>query len=713
MASRIASPFLRLLGGALSAVLGLAATGQAQMADDEVVVLSPFEVSAGAEDGYRENEATTGTIIAMPIRNLPMAISVISEQVLTDAVIFDPERLTNYVAGMASSESATTNGGGGNTVFTLRGFNSIPRRNGFAVGGRYFDMTGVARVEIIKGPNSVLYGLSDPGGIVNFVSKRPQFRPAYSASVQVGSYDFYRVQADLTGPIVDGKLAYRLPVSYLTSEREIDFYKNERWVANPSLLWRPFRGLRIFVEYEYFEARVNTQDMGPTQLTVDGVVRFDYDKRGLGRSFTTQGPLTRSINTQHAGSAEVILDVADGVTFRAMGARNRRDTDLLLRFAGNPFTNTAYRARRSFPEIEVDGVKLDLLVERDIGSVRSRTLFGYEWNENTFSVDRYETTAAVIGRLFQPDGSLNYSVGTWPNNFTLAGSTVTSAEWSNYRVTETISAMDNRLTALAGIAYGRSTRRNELTGATDQATKTTYQFGANYEVVSGVNLFANTSTSYLPQFGQDIAGNPVSPMTGIGYEVGAKASFLNDSLFATFTLFQLERSNIARRFQEPDTLLQYDVLSGKEQARGGELELHWRVTPSWELTAGAIAFDGEVVSDVERPQTVGMPLPRAPDRAFNLWTRYEFQDGPLHGFFFGGGLTYRTSTGTSANLSQPGLVSDSHTLLDLHAGYRFRVGGQRFTVVANGQNVTNEKYIRDGGNYGPLRMAQVALRWRY
>ena len=132
---------------------------------DEVIELSPFVAAASPDESKAITETTTGSLISRPMALTPIAIDAISSEMMAAVGMLNGDGLSMLVAGVASQNNANTNGDANNTQYTQRGFNSLPKVNGFSPGGRLFDSTDIDRVEIVRGPNSLLYGASDPGGI--------------------------------------------------------------------------------------------------------------------------------------------------------------------------------------------------------------------------------------------------------------------------------------------------------------------------------------------------------------------------------------------------------------------------------------------------------------------------------------------------------------------------------------------------------------------
>jgi len=201
-------------------------------------------------------------------------------------------------------------------------------------------MTGIDRVEIIRGPNSLLYGQSDAGGIINYITKRPRLRTTAdargSASAAFGNYAFYRGQADVDVTLIPKTLGFRLPASFTSNEREFNFFRNKAIAYNPSLLYRPLDNTELSFEWEYLDVRTNFGAFQPIVWRPPGstVEYVDKDNRGLGRAARGGlfGPYAKAQNKQTNWTADLTSRLTSNITFRAVYSKNARDrNDPLLR----------------------------------------------------------------------------------------------------------------------------------------------------------------------------------------------------------------------------------------------------------------------------------------------------------------------------------------------------------------------------------------------
>jgi len=218
---------------------------------EEVLVLSEFQVSTTADKGYRAGNSISATRIDTPIKDLPFAISAFTQQFITDIGARD---LWDVVQYAPSVTSAGREFNAGNSVYTIRGFDQAPQHNGF-VSEAYVDTVSVDRVEVVKGPSSVLYGQVAPGGTVNYITKRAGAKPFAVWNGQAGSYGFWRTSLDVNQPLAGRKLLFRFNGAYENAMEYIRPGEQHTRVLAPVITWRPNERLALTVDYQWFRRR--------------------------------------------------------------------------------------------------------------------------------------------------------------------------------------------------------------------------------------------------------------------------------------------------------------------------------------------------------------------------------------------------------------------------------------------------------------------------
>lgn len=237
--------------------LGLAFTASGQEAVDEreVFELDAFIVDAAEQQGYVATTSMSGTRLTQLVKDLPIPIDIITEDFIRDTGALTIREALRYTAGLETeitSQQVGENPSGTGTSFRLRGFVSqAALRNGFRREGTS-DTINVSQVDVVRGPNALLYGIGNFGGVVNYVTKVPLDDFQSTARLSFGSWDFYRAELDVTGPITD-QLGYRVPLMYQTRESWIENMDEEKRGIAPILLYKLGKKTRIQVEFDYYE----------------------------------------------------------------------------------------------------------------------------------------------------------------------------------------------------------------------------------------------------------------------------------------------------------------------------------------------------------------------------------------------------------------------------------------------------------------------------
>ncbi|MDP1580348.1 MAG: TonB-dependent receptor plug domain-containing protein [Candidatus Didemnitutus sp.] len=298
--------FLALLPSALAQTTG-AATATEEIdkveTDEVVLVLNPFVVTTSGDKGYRATNSTSGTRLNTPIKELPMPIEVITEAFLRDTASSDLRQSLRYSSGIllqtqndysapAGSFSQTPGkinnpegltASASQTNMKIRGFQTESvLRDGFRRQNST-DSVNIARVEIARGPASLLYGVGNFGGVVNYLVKMPQAKRATDFALAYGSYDFIRATLDTTGPVNDsGTVAYRLTAALQDQASHEDFNTENHFFVSPVVSWRPFQNTEIVFDAEY--GKQKNQGIGWKTLRA-AVSGFVNDSAGYDGSF--------------------------------------------------------------------------------------------------------------------------------------------------------------------------------------------------------------------------------------------------------------------------------------------------------------------------------------------------------------------------------------------------------------------------------------------
>lgn len=241
----------------------MGASLQAQDEDRDVFFLDAFVVDGSEQRGYVATTSMSGTRLNQLVKDLPIPIDIITEDFIRDTGALTIGEALQYTAGLETeitSQQVGENPSRTGTSFRLRGFVSqAVLRNGFRREGAS-DTINVSQVDVIRGPNALLYGIGNFGGVVNYVTKVPRDEFAASASVVLGRWDFYRFQADVSGPVND-KLGYRVPFMYQENKNWFDYASEERRGIAPVFVYKFTEKTRVQVELDYYKtSRRNAEE---------------------------------------------------------------------------------------------------------------------------------------------------------------------------------------------------------------------------------------------------------------------------------------------------------------------------------------------------------------------------------------------------------------------------------------------------------------------
>jgi outer membrane receptor protein involved in Fe transport len=217
---------------------------QAPAVSEEATMLSPFEVVSENDRGYQAANTLGATRTNVSIRDLPMQINVVTEQQLVDRALFDLDQVLDVIPGVAREFDEFV------PRANIRGFgSSAAMRNGVR-GLLTPDMSSIARVETIKGPAALLYGQTQPGGVINYITKNPSPTRSTNVRLSAGSNSLFRAELDTTGPLNTAKtFNYRLATVYYYLEKGERLSSNDRVQIAPMLQWKPFQATSIVVRY--------------------------------------------------------------------------------------------------------------------------------------------------------------------------------------------------------------------------------------------------------------------------------------------------------------------------------------------------------------------------------------------------------------------------------------------------------------------------------
>lgn len=719
----------------------------AQEEEEDVFDLSAFTVNAASDEGYRAVNSVGGTRFRVPLKEISLPIQIMTQELMEDTVSYTVADAIQYAASVRHSGSSTNDF---NEEFSIRGFEaSFNLRNGFRVNG-VTDTANISHIEVIKGPSSVLYGAAEPGGLLNFNTKRPLFEAGGSASYTYGTNSFHRGMIDVYGPLGKSEtMAYRFISSYTNAESDT-FWALEKTFLAPSFEWRINKTMRLGVELEYMNRNQNGLRKRGMVNVISGVDIPGFERpqaiwdREIGPDFDIQRNAFKD-GEQRFGVIDFEWNITDRITFRSIYQDTWAKSRVYkLDGAETPFFSGGERPvrgpRRLIEEINGHGFKAELLFNFSMGNLGDhQLLIGYESHRESFREDerRWQNgTLEPIG--LGPDQIKNLdAVRTATDNFTsttkLWGATWDQIDlYSNLSlageqekldslfVTDKVTLMDEKLHLLWGIRYDEveSVEKDFEDGTREpapDAEETTFQLGGVYDLTDSLGLFANFSESFQPNgFGEN--GEALPPQSGEGFDFGLKfgGEIFGKRISGNIAYFDITRENIPRTITlPPDFIEKETLLSGKERTDGIDFDMVIDLADNWQLLLAGALMDGRVVENSEDPLLEGKQNVESPKRQLRIFTRYSFMDGPLAGWTFGGGMHYEDDTPTENRSDRFLRRSDEHAIIDVFASYRFLLQGHDAVIQLNIDNLLDKEYLVRSQQWADPLEYRVSFKYKF
>jgi len=653
------------------------------LALEEMQVTASAERADGPVQGYRATRSASATRTDTAIHETPQSISVVPAQVVEDIGATRLEDALDYAGGV---ERGNNFGGQGLTEFLVRGFSTQEfYRNGFAVNRGYPNMPDAStleRIEVLRGPASMLYGRGDPGGTFNIVSKQPQAERRTVLGSQVNTDGLRRGTLDTTGALDESAaFTYRLNLVAEGSDSFRDHVESERYNIAPVLRWQLSDDTALILEGDYLHNR-HPMDRGLTRypnqagdLSRDRFLGEESAGKLTNQNATTQLRLEHQLDSQwmlrggiqyldgslDGGAVENNGLAADGRTVgRNYSERWLNWNDLAVQANLEGRFDAAGLAHTLLLGVEFDDFNYDSQIDRSGGAT------------SDFPIDLYDP---VYG---QPLPALTRTTTYDDENLKSYA----------FFLQDQI-ALTERLTAQVGARLERFEQRyeNKLTpaGSWDQAhNAVSPRFGLIYDLTEELAVYANTSRSFKPNRGADRSSQAFDPEKGIAHEVGIKYELPEHDLSVTAALFHITKENVLTSDPVDSN---YQVAAGEARSRGFDISVAGNITPQWRVIGGYAYVDAEVTESSSASMPTGTRLANVPRHSFNLLDTYEFAEGPLAGLGVGMGVKYvgdRKGGATSTAFDM-----DAYTTVDLLAYYPLT---ERVRLNLNLNNLFDEEY---------------------
>lgn len=643
----------------------------------------------------------------LPLKDVPQNVQSLSSEALDVAGITRLDSALDNVSGV----SRLNNFGGLWDSYAIRGFaGDVNLPSGFLVNGfngaRGYggprDTSSVERIDVLKGPTSALFGRGEPGGTVNIVTKKPEFRRHGALMVQGGSFNSYRVEGDFTTPLSDN-FAVRINGAYDDADSYRDTVQTKKIFITPSLLLKLGERTSVSYEMEFASQRIDFDR---------GVPIFNRDFKRLPPSRFLGEPgddpikidvLGHQLQLQHDFSDDWSLLV--GAAYRTTRLRGVGQYFELVASRQPFFTDgTTLSRQRRFEDSQAESViaRAELTGHFEIGGLANTLVFGGDFDDLRLDQvqTRFRPPVYVPGMTLERINGINvlnpqYSAYPAPSAFgsvvfdryEIARSTgayfydqVDLAEWFKVRV---------------GGRFDRFEQTN-LDRTTGMRTRQTVsalspQVGLVVQPTERLSLYGSYGKGFRPNSGQDFFGNAFSPERSESYEVGAKYASPGNRINASLALFTMSKTNILTSDPNPDHS-GYVIAIGSARSKGVEFDATVKLPYRFDLMVSYAYVDAYSTSNVLDPdfgKTIrsGDPLLNIAKHSGNVMLTKEIPIGDDRAVTFGGGVQYigKRLGETATDYFLPAVtLTRLMTSVDLSS---------RLRISANVENLFNERWF--------------------
>lgn len=674
--------------------------GRAAAGVDEIVVSS--------------RRATTATKTDAKLIETPQSISVVTADQFTDRGALLYEETLRYSASV-NPEAFGTDPRLSNAQ--VRGFfasnylDGLRWRFGFANLAR-LDVYTLERVEVLRGPSSVLYGAGSAGGLINHGSKRPQFERASEASILYGSHDRKQVQFDVTGPLGSSDaLAARFVGIARDSDTQVSFVPDDRLLLMPAITWRPDEKTQLTLLGQWTRDRLGiipqfhplaASLLAPSGRRLPGSFfggepgfdRFDIDERSatllLDHRFSDR--ITFSNATRYTDSRNDIDEIyLDSFTDRDPSTPA---IDPYIDAAGEVVPRYAYRVDQ---QIEVFVTDNRLRFDLTSGPLAHKLLVGFDYQ-------RFEQAGHMGSAMASPLNIFHpvYGSAGIPDIAKAAVPTQRLSQLGVYAQDQIDYA--GRLHVVLGTRRDRS--NSSVEGQPEQSDNaTTLRAAAILDAWGGLSPYFSYAESFLPVAGVSAFDQePFVPQRGTMYEAGIKWQPKPRTLL-TLAAFSIRETN---RFTNHPTNPNLFIQQGEVRSRGVEMEAAHQLFGSLDVTASYSYVDAQI-SRSNNPAEIGLQLDVTPKHQATVWGVQRFHMGADATLRAGLGARYVGEHFSSGTLRLP-----SYTLADA----LLALDRERWSLAVTASNLLDKRHystclVRGDCYFGIRRNVVGTLSYRF
>jgi catecholate siderophore receptor len=659
----------------------------AEAADDAAMAPLPeVRIVGTAERGYGVKSTSTATKTDTLLRDTPQAITVVTRELIQDQAMQSMADLIRYVPGIVAAQ-----GEGNRDTAVFRGNSST---GDFFIDGirddvqYYRDLYNIDSVEALKGANAMIFGRGGSGGVINRVSKQPEWATIREGSLTLGSWKNRRATADV-GQAVNDQVAVRVNAMAEDSGSYRDGVEIKRKGINPTVAIRAGANTSLVLGYEHFrDDRV--ADRGITSFNGAPVSTDPSTFFGSARLSPTWARVD-------AFTASIEHDLGNGALLR-----NRTRYADYDKFYQNVFASTVATLVSGVPTLNLGAYsnatrRTNLFNQTDLsfsvltGGIRHKLATGLEFGRQV--TDNFRETGFFTG--------LGANVTAFPVPLANPGfngpitfrQNATDADNRGVATVASAYVQDQlefspQWQAIAGLRYDRfnvdftNRRDNSRFDVTDN--KVSPRVGLVYKPLEAVSIYGSYSLAFVPRAGDQLASLTAStsafaPEKFKNLEIGAKWD-IRPNLSASAALYRLDRKNVV--VADPADPARSILVPDGQRSKGVELGLGGRVTPQWNLMGGYAYQDAKLTAAPSKAVPAGTTVAQVPTHSLSLWNRYDFSPALGAGL----GVVYRDAIYTSTSNA---VTLPAFTRVDAALYYAI---SKQYKLQLNVENLFDKRY---------------------